>query len=1113
MHTHGETSGLLSRYADSPLSVGSSVSALQASHAPPRPSSPLHSPLHLTQHVPTGVASDAAPLGVVSPSRGLASASLNTASPWRGEMERPNIAFEHISNGCPRQGSPLPTQKWQMASLSEGNALSASPAVPLTLRYASSPGTGGGDFTRMHLGEAGNSSASREVSCHFALVKARRIVSFFRRQLQSVLESSERFSADATVLQTISDMAEALDVEVGSAASAAGADEDPCILPDGVSNPVSRSLTLANSARSPVHRSTSVSSDVMAAELKQQARANEELLVALNAMKDSNRELKDQVCKQSDEIASLTRFRKVDADRMEDLERTHRLEESLREKDFRRRLVAAEEAADTRCQDVRRAFQQRLREQCSRLDQVRRDCGQLRVDHASQKRAVQALSEALQQSYASIETDIVNRIEAFAKRQLRLLATSDSMSISRAEELEVSLAEERDLRLSEASSWSHRHALLSAERDDLQARLVVDLGQFESQWRLAESRLEAERREWAQERSGLLEEYAREKQRCADGEAALRRVRCDSVERETAQEAALEEERQTRLEISTELAELQRRLSSVEGELAVATTARESLREQLENQRQDLVDAGERSVQVCRDDYERQLATIGENSKAAADSLKENLQAAETRVSDTEEEVKQMRAQAAAAAESLRALREELSNAKGEAAHATGALQAIEGELSNIRQELSQERANSKARVEQMELEKAGLQENARRAQVDTDDRCTQLAEALQAGLRERDLQIEACEQRCMGARETAADATAEVKYQSQRIVDIQAALDKSEKDSASQAKLWGEDRRRLEEALESEAAALWQNQEQYTHWRESHLSSLQQTQALLKTFSEAQVQAISKTQEESLLQAASRERDRRLCKAEMATSEQKLADLEAELGAAEIEGSNVRNLLNESQSTLSVIQVERQRDEQQAAAVKELLQQRLKEATAAAENANKREVALARELDEAATNHKEERIRLEKELSELRQHDADTLIAKERLHAGFEARVHALEARQKTELQLEKLGVETVLRENEQLRRTIAAQRQQATSGVDSLQAQLETHIAQLQKQTSEFCLESPHRHKTNSRISSPYKSPLGSTIHGLLPPGASSPLSLGPAIACMSASNETPY
>lgn len=734
---------------------------------------------------------------------------------------------------------------------------------------------------------------------------------------------------------------------------------------------------------------------------------------------------------------------------------------------------------------------------------------------------MQALNEAFQQSCSKVGKDVVARIEAFAKRQLQLLVTSDSASSSRTEELEVFLAEERDFRFSEASSWSQRHALLSAERDDLQDRLVADLRHFDTQIRAAESRLEAERAEWSKERSNLLEEYGEERHRCEDGEAALMKNKSESVGRETALEAgyasklaaltkSCDEERQTRLETASELVELQRRLSNVEGELAVASTARDSLREQLEDQRRDLVDASERAVQVCRDDYEKQLTNLGEDSRATEDSLKLTLKDAEMRASETDDEVKQMHLQATVATELVRALREELGNAMTEAAHASGALQAMEGELSSMRDELSQERISSKARIDHIEIEKAGLLNDTRNLQHQIaesarahENASTQLAEALEAGLRERDLQIEGCEQRCLSARESAANAIAEAKYQSQRIIDIQTALDKSEKESANQRNLWENDRSRLEEALESEATALWHNQEQYTHWRESHLASLHQTQTLLKTFSEAQVQAISKSQEESFLQSASWERDRQLCKAELATSAQKIADLEAQLGVVEHEGSSVRNLLNESQSSLSVMQAERQHDAQQVA----VLQHKLKEATDAADSASKREVALAHELKEVSTCHKEERARLEKELSELKQHDADQSL---QLQAGYEARVHAIEARTKTELQLEKIGVESVMRENDQLRRTIATQRQQATSGVDTLQAQLETHIAQLQQQTNEFFLEPPHASKAHSHASSPYKSPSERGSAGRILPGVFSPLSLGPAAACTSAFSE---
>merc|ERR1712028_332309 len=94
----------------------------------------------------------------------------------------------------------------------------------------------------------------------------------------------------------------------------------------------------------------------------------------------------------------------------------------------------------------------------------------------------------------------------------------------------------------------------------------------------------------------------------------------------------------------------------------------------------------------------------------------------------------------------------------------------------------------------------------------------------------------------------------------------------------------------------------------------------------------------------------------------------------------------------------------------------------------------------------------------MDKELLELRETSAHCASESERVQADCEARMLSLETRHKTELERERSGSVSVLRENEQLRSALSLQRHQAASGMDSLQAQLETHIAQLQLHTSEL-------------------------------------------------------
>merc|ERR1711966_628602 len=95
----------------------------------------------------------------------------------------------------------------------------------------------------------------------------------------------------------------------------------------------------------------------------------------------------------------------------------------------------------------------------------------------------------------------------------------------------------------------------------------------------------------------------------------------------------------------------------------------------------------------------------------------------------------------------------------------------------------------------------------------------------------------------------------------------------------------------------------------------------------------------------------------------------------------------------------------------------------------------------LSRQLEETTEVHQDDRARMEKELAELRQLGAQRATEAERLQAECEARVLSMETRHRTELERERLGVASVLRENEKLRSSLSTQRHQASSGMDSLQ------------------------------------------------------------------------
>lgn len=918
-----------------------------------------------------------------------------------------------------------------------------------------------GQMTTMLQRRLGAEVADRE-ACQFAVIRIRRSVGFFRQQLQAMTESCSTFDP---MMRQLRELAEALEEEVRSAAAGAGALVDLGPLSSSPSLGAidgSRSSALRGPATSPNRGSYELMRQSLQdaqrrcenlnAELLKQTEVNGELVSSIRAARDETRRLTEQVRQQSEAVAVLSQQRAIAEGRLDDLRKRHRLEEDLREQDAQRRLTSVQEGADARCLELQR----QMRATRARVEKVWLDFGRLRAEHVDQKQVAGALLEAMRQVTHQTERRIMQRLEAFMKRQLELqLSSSDT-----AHDFEVRVLAEHEMRINEVASWSQRHALLAAENDDLKARLIRDVSQLASQLQALERSREEERRKSSEQRAQLHQQAEGFAQRCTELEASNEQLQFGLVRNE-AKRVAFEQEHREGIEV---IAGLRSQLRDSEEALSTTVSGKDALREQVEllkeqltaaiDERRRLTDLGDAAVASCRDTYERRLTLSIEEGRIELACMGERLRIAEA-------ELERNRTWGAAAAEDAALLRRDFESAKVEVQDARSVRERLELELERSRQKfhdgqalllsavarLEQQHAcfegEAQATVERLEQQRDSFEGEAQIMQVrlfetsrewaDREAHQAALAKALEARISDRDALVEEFDRKL-------SKVSAEVIAHQQRATELQETLNRVSQDATRDRLRLEEERRRLEDAVTNQALTSRENQQQYERWRESHMVSLRETQEV------AAVRAalLDKTQHGLCSELDEARRS-------LAVASERLEETEQDLRAA-------RQMLSESQSNAGLAMQERERGEREVSN----LRLQFQEVSSALQTAMRNEVMLTQKLEDASVRYTQERHGYERERDELRTL-GDLTVAKQehcldRLKVEYESELRSLESSRAVELERERSNSETVAMENEQLRRFLAEQRRNSTLGMSSLQGQLESHILRLQQHTDEL-------------------------------------------------------
>merc|ERR1719359_1217261 len=240
-----------------------------------------------------------------------------------------------------------------------------------------------------------------------------------------------------------------------------------------------------------------------------------------------------------------------------------------------------------------------LRRVRTRLELMKQDASKLRHEQQAQMMDWKLLVDAVQSQIQGAERDLVFQLDSYGKRHAQSKAQIDDAIY----DLEVKLASEKELRQNEVSSWSHKYAVLTAEKEDIQARMTRDVSQLTSQLQAFERTLAVERKSWGEERSKLeqmCEDYCRQRNNC---EQTLDHIKRDVIRLES-QNAALDTENRTK---EQSIMELRKQIRESDDALAAAVSGNEHLREQMEEQRNRFQEMNEADLTNCRQAYESKI--------------------------------------------------------------------------------------------------------------------------------------------------------------------------------------------------------------------------------------------------------------------------------------------------------------------------------------------------------------------------------------------------------------------------------------------------------------------------------------------------------------------------
>jgi hypothetical protein len=566
-------------------------------------------------------------------------------------------------------------------------------------RRTTSPPNNNGDLQRRLALEAGERDAAR-----LALARLRRAVAFYHAQIAAATQapgsppprrsSGEKISA--ACLQRVRELTRQLETEMqlddGSGSS--------IVLAKHGSPPTSPTRDfemLRTSLEEAQRRCESLNSD-MACE----AEANEELVESLNAVKEANRSLLEQIRTQTEEIGQVTQLRLKDEAHIQQVSRQHQEEGERIRKSARQQAVAVREATEKQCASMTKRFSDLRQQFVTRLIRMGREVAELRQEHRNLKgKAVEQASE-MTKHFRVLTDDVDLRQRGLVDNAQHHIATLE-LSVS---DKEIHLVSERDRRQGDSISWNRQLVATQADIDNTKTGMSRQVDILSVELQAGERCLSGERRAWVEERAQLDSDIDASSQKVASDRRALDVIQQKLVQTESAVASA---ECSTR-SLEQALAELRKQIREADDALAAAVSSNEHLRRQMEEQRQRQQDRNEVDLGDSRVVLEQKLESASKIYRNDMDLAKQQIQEMEDEFEKVSNSTRCKQAEYEAVSNARAVLEREATVWSSQQWGAKAALQSTEQEFAEACKSAAMTRVELQAGVETLEIQSHSME-------------------------------------------------------------------------------------------------------------------------------------------------------------------------------------------------------------------------------------------------------------------------------------------------------------------------------------------------------------------------------------------------------------------
>lgn len=779
---------------------------------------------------------------------------------------------------------------------------------------------------------------------------------------------------------------------------------------DDVASPPRTYDVLRNALNDAQRRVESLNND-----MKHQQNANSEIVRSLASVKDTNKQLIEQIQHQTGEITQLTGQRVNDEYKLDDLQKQHRQEEQLWHKDLERRLQQRKHALEDRYSSDEKQYLERHNHVKMRAGVLLQALHALRQIQQEMKAEHCTNMDTMMKRLHTVEEDIFSHMEKQSERHLQ----TRTYLQHNVQDLDVKLGSAKLMRVHEVAEWKQKHAALQAEKEDTTENLSREISQLTTQVHCMERTVQSEESQNAERREKLEATIKKQVDEKNSLERTLETVNRELFRLET-QVTSLESDEKMK---EQQLKELRVELRRTDDALHAQQNANDHLRQQLEEQRDRFQTTNDKELQRARQAADEKLKAAKDLYDQDEQLGRQQLAALADLIDTKEADLEHKKQQCESVIAENSALERDIQMWKNMFEQTNKQRVEHEQELGNLRLDWTRRRLSIQETVDVTEGK-------CQTAETDLDIMSNQFVEfKRQTSARETEItsRISALEEQLKTTKYHLQDAKVQLsevtehlrKVKNEGLMENQKQTEiihKLERELDQQSFEWQEEKKRLDNALESERRATNEHRERFEKWKEVHQQSLRQLQE------ESTIRLQNCDREKNRLAEKSRQ-ELENARKDLEMNQRKVEQLKEQI-------SRSRNSYHEAQGALESVKRETQRNERSLSMMKQQYADEYRTVQAAGEAARKSESSMSRQYEQSKVRYDQDRKKMMKEFEDMKATGSAQLSEAEKRHhhakTEFDSKLTQERSRLSTEMVLERTKMDGLVRENDQLKKIL---------------------------------------------------------------------------------------